>query len=99
VHDSELANHGEAILKGIERTCEPDRATLSARLALIATVGKGMNHHIGIAARLCTALAEAGVNLRVINQGSSEMNIIIGVEEDDLARAVRAIYEAFDRWT
>jgi aspartate kinase len=98
VYDSELANHGDAILKGIERTCEPDRTTLSARLALIATVGKGMNHHIGVAARLCSALAEAGVNLRVINQGSSEMNIIIGVEEDDLAKAVRAIYGAFASW-
>jgi len=57
-----------------------------------------MNHHVGIAGRLCTALAEAGVNLRVINQGSSEMNIIVGVEETDLAKAVRALYDAFDTW-
>ena len=51
--------------------------------------------HVG---RLFTAIAEAGVNLRVIDQGSSEMNIIIGVEEQDLDEAVRAIYWAFETW-
>jgi len=50
---------------------------------------------VGIAARLTTALANAGVNIRVIDQGSSENNIIIGVEDDDLEKTVRAIYEAF----
>jgi aspartate kinase len=57
-----------------------------------------MSHHIGVAARLCTAIADAGVNLRVIDQGSSEMNIIIGVEEGDLHAAVRALYSAFVDW-
>ncbi len=99
VHDDELANHGPAVIKGIERMCEPDRVTLAPGLALIATVGQGMNHHIGVASRLCTALSDAKVNLRVINQGSSEMNIIIGVEENDLNDAVRAIYNAFADWT
>jgi len=58
-------------------------------------VGQGMIHRIGVAARLFSALAEAKVNLRVINQGSSEMNIIVGVENDDLNTAVKAIYHAF----
>lgn len=98
VRDEELANHGPSILKGIERTCQPDRVTLSPGLAIIATVGQGMNHHIGVAGRLCTALAEARVNLRVIDQGSSEMNIIVGVEEADFETAVRAIYRAFEAW-
>jgi aspartate kinase len=98
IKDSELAHHGAAIIKGVERTCEPDRVTLAPGLALIATVGLGMSHHIGVAGRLCTALAEAGVNLRVINQGSSEINIIVGVEEADLENAVRAIYGAFENW-
>lgn len=98
VKDEELANHGPSILKRIERTCQPDRVTLTPGLALIATVGQAMNHHIGVAGRLCTALAEANVNLRVINQGASEMNIIIGVEEADLERAVLAIYDAFECW-
>lgn len=98
VHEEELGVHGAAILKGIERQCEPDRVTLTPGLALIATVGIGMNHHIGVAGRLCTALAQAGVNIRVLNQGSSEMNIIVGVEEPDLEKAVRAIYDTFLTW-
>ncbi len=99
IRDDELSNHGPAVLKSIERVCEPDRVTLVPGLALIATVGQGMNHHIGVAGRLCTALADAGVNLRVINQGSSEINIIVGVEDTDLEKAVRAIYNAFESWT
>lgn len=96
IKDESLEDKGEVIVKALERTCEPDRITLSPGLALIATVGQGMNHHIGVASRLCAALSEAGVNLRVIDQGSSEMNIIVGVEAADLETAVTAIYEAFD---
>jgi len=96
VKDEELANHGAAVLKGIERTCQPDRLALTHDLAIIATVGQGMAGHVGVAARLFAALAEAGVNIRVIDQGSSENNIIVGVEGKDLEQAVRAIYGAFD---
>ena len=95
VEDTELNGRGEVVIKAIEKQCECDKVTLQPGLAMIATVGQGMNHHIGIAARLCTAIAEAKVNLRVIDQGSSEMNIIIGVEERDLEAAVRSIYHAF----
>lgn len=98
IRGDQLANHGPSIIKGIERVCEPDRVTLVPGLALIATVGQGMSHHIGVAARLCVALAEAKVNLRVIDQGSSEMNIIVGVEEKDFEAALRAIYRAFESW-
>ena len=96
VREEELANHGAAIQRALQRTCEPDRLTLQPNLALLATVGEGMVHHVGIAARLCTALAKASVNIRVINQGASEMNILVGVEADDFARAMTAIYEEFD---
>lgn len=98
VKDEELDHHTDAIVRDIRRMCEPDNITITRGLALIATVGQGMNHHVGVAARLCTALAEAHINLRVIDQGSSEMNIIIGVEEKDLEEAVRAIYKAFESW-
>jgi len=64
-------------------------------MALVATVGQGMKHAIGTAARLFTALAKARVNVRMIDQGSSEQNIIVGVEEQDLATAIRAIYNEF----
>jgi aspartate kinase len=98
IKDEELQQHGESIVVGIDRVCQPDRVWLTPGLALIATVGEGMHRYIGVAARLCTALAEARVNLRVIDQGSSETNIIVGVDEDDLEPAVRAIYTAFETW-
>ena len=64
-------------------------------MALIATVGSGMSARTGVSARLFTALAEAGVNIRMIDQGSSEMNIIVGVENKDFEKAIKAIYDAF----
>ena len=85
-------------MEQIERQLSPNELSLTSGLAIIATVGQGMNHHIGVAARLTGAMAQAGINLRVIDQGSSEMNIIIGVEDRDLEKAVRAIYQAFIDW-
>ncbi len=93
--DEELDGEGDALLEDIRRILEPDRADLIPGLALIATVGEGMSHRVGIAARLFGALAEAGVNVRVIDQGASEINIIVGVEEEDYERAVQVIYQAF----
>lgn len=95
VREEELANHGPALLKAIERTCQPDRVSITPDLAIVATVGQGMAGHVGVAARLFTALAKASVNIRVIDQGSSENNIIVGMEQDHLKNAVRAIYQEF----
>jgi aspartate kinase len=64
-------------------------------MSLIATVGRGMLHTPGVAGRLFGALAEAGVNVRMIDQGSSGINIIVGVEVADFELAIRAIYRAF----
>jgi len=64
-------------------------------LALIATVGEGMSHRVGVSGTLFHALREAEVNVRMISQGASEINIIVGVAEDDYGRAVKAIYDAF----
>jgi aspartate kinase len=98
VKDEALGPHGKAIVEAITIRCSPDEVSLTSGLAVIATVGQGMSHHIGVAARLFASLADERVNIRLIDQGSSEMNIIIGVEEEDLARAVRAIYTAFADW-
>jgi aspartate kinase len=98
VADEELGNHAQAIMEDIERICRPDRTSIASGLALIATVGQGMNHHLGVAARLCGALAEAKINIRVIDQGSSEMNIIVGVVDSDLEKAIKAIYDSFESW-
>jgi len=95
LRDEELKNLGEKIVATLRKRLETQEVSLTSGIAMIATVGHGMNQHVGIAARLTGAIARAGVNLRVIDQGSSEMNIIIGVNEADLAAAVRAIYEEF----
>ena len=95
MNDEEIGNKGEALVEDIQRILEPDRVEFISGLALIATVGEGMSHRVGIAARLFGALAEAKVNVRVIDQGASEINIIVGVEDADLKRAIEAIYHAF----
>ena len=95
IQDEQLDGKGELLVEDIQRIIEPDRVELIRGLALIATVGEGMSHRVGIAARLFTALADAGVNVRVIDQGASEINIIVGVEEADLETALVAIYRAF----
>ncbi len=99
VRDVELKGKGDAILNAIQKRVDADETTMTPGLAMIATVGQGMNHHVGVAARLTGALAAAGVNIRVIDQGSSEMNIIVGVEESDLTTAIKAIYKTFDTWS
>jgi len=90
-----LGNKLEEILEEIKVQLKPDSIDVASDMTLIATVGAGMSARMGTSARLFTALAEAGVNIRMIDQGSSEMNIIVGVEERDFETAIKAIYEAF----
>ena len=85
----------DAIIEAIERECAPDSIEVESGIALIATVGRGMSHVPGTAARLFGSLAEAGINIHMIDQGSSELNIIVGVDNADFERTVRAIYDAF----
>ncbi len=93
VEDSKIKGNLNEIIDDIHRTCEPDSIEISADLALIAVVGKGMVKHVGMAAKVFTALARSNVNIRMIDQGSSEINIIIGVTVNDFEDAVRALYE------
>ncbi len=95
ISDIKLKEHLEQVLREIQRDCEPQSVEVHSNMALVATVGKGMIHSLGVSARLFGALYEAGVNVRMIDQGSSEMNIIVGIENDDLNTAVKAIYRAF----
>lgn len=90
-----VAGKLDALLAQIRETCEPDTIEVSSDIALIATVGRGMSHVPGTAARLFGALAKAGINIRMIDQGSSELNIIVGVENGDFERTVGVIYNAF----
>ena len=95
VDDKELAGRIDEVTEELNKQLKLDTVEVFENMALLATVGVGMSYRLGVAARLFTALADAGVNIRMIYQGSSEMNIIVGVENDDFEAATRAIYEAF----
>ncbi|MGI6747944.1 MAG: aspartate kinase [Anaerovoracaceae bacterium] len=95
VSDKYLNGKLDDIVEEIQRTLQPETIDIFKKMALIATVGKGMAKRLGVSAKLFTALYEAGVNIRMIDQGSSEMNIIIGVENKDFETSIRAIYGAF----
>lgn len=97
VEDVQLEGKLERVLEKLAAAVQPDMIDVHENLALIATVGHGMIRHVGICARLFSALGAAGVNVRLIDQGSSELNIIVGVESDDFEAAVRAIYAEFTR--
>ena len=93
--DKSIDGRLDEILEQFQQQLKPDTIDVSEHMALVATVGYGMSDRPGVSAKLFTALAEAGVNIRMIDQGSSEMNIIVGVENKDLETSIRAIYKAF----
>lgn len=95
VEDCELNGNLDSILQEIKEQCSPDSIQVHPNMALIATVGLGMAYTVGVSAAIFTALARAGVNVRMIDQGSSGINIIVGIETDDFEKAVNAIYNAF----
>ena len=85
----------DEIVEEVKHQLKPDTIDVFEDMALIATVGVGMAERKGTSACLFTALADAGVNIKMIDQGSSEMNIIVGVENKDFNKAIKAIYNAF----
>jgi aspartate kinase len=95
VHQPEFQEKEQKILGGIHRLCQPDHVELETDLALIAVVGRGMRSTRGTAGRIFSALAHSRINIRMIDQGSSELNIIIGVSNDDFEAALQAIYHIF----
>jgi aspartate kinase len=95
VSNKKLDGKLDEILEEIQRKLQPDTIDIFENMSLIATVGSGMAKRRGVSAKLFAALSEAGVNVRMIDQGSSEMNIIVGVENDDFNNAIKAIYSAF----
>lgn len=95
VHQDEFEEHEQKVIAAIHRAVEPDTVELESDLALIAVVGRGMRQTRGTAGRIFAALAHAHVNVKMIDQGSSELNIIIGVRTHDFERAIRAIYDIF----
>lgn len=95
VHQSEFEEKEQSVISGIYKMTEPDNVELESDLALIAVVGRGMKSMRGTAGRIFAALAHANVNVKMIDQGSSELNIIIGVKNEDFELAIKAIYNIF----
>lgn len=85
----------EKVTKEIEEVASPDHMRVISDIALIAVVGHGMSRNVGTSARVFNAIAQAGVNVRMIDQGSSELNIIVGVDNDNYERTLRAVYDEF----
>ena len=95
VHQDEFEEKEQQVIAGIHRAVQQDFVEMESDLALIAVVGRGMKSQRGTAGRIFSALAHANVNVKMIDQGSSELNIIIGVENRDFEAAVKAIYDIF----
>lgn len=95
VHQSEFEETEQKLLAGIHHAVQPDSIELESDLALIAVVGRGMRATRGTAGRIFSALAHANVNVKMIDQGSSELNIVIGVRNHDFENAIKAIYDIF----
>ena len=95
VQQSEFESKEQEVLAGIHRNTSPDSIEIEAGLALIAVVGRAMKSAKGTAFRIFEALAKSDVNVKMIDQGSSELNIIIGVHEEEFEKALQAIYNAF----
>ncbi|MFT5872171.1 MAG: aspartate kinase [Clostridium sp.] len=96
IDDLELDNKLDIILEEIENQCRPDSLITYPNMALIAVVGEGIIRTKGISAKVFSALSKKDINIRMINQGSSELSIIVGVENEDIENAIRAVYNAFE---
>ena len=95
VHKDKFEEKEQQILAGIHKAVDPDHIELESDLALIAIVGRGMKSTRGTAGRIFSALAHAHINVKMIDQGSSELNIIVGVRHDEFKNAIKALYEIF----
>ena len=95
VHQDEFMHKEQKVVSGIHRLADPDTIEIEADLALIAVVGRGMKSTRGTAGRIFSALAHSNVSVKMIDQGSSELNIIIGVANADFETAIKAIYDIF----
>ena len=97
VKSSELSGRLDYILNGIQQEACPDSVSVEEGIALIAVVGRAMVKSKGTAAKVFKAVAEADVNVKMIDQGSDELNIIIGIDENDFEKTIKAIYAEFVR--
>ncbi len=95
VHKAEFEKAEQAIIEGLKRAVNPDHIEVDRDVALVAVVGRGMKSQRGTAARIFASLAHNNINIKMIDQGSSELNIIVGVSEEDFEASIRAVYDIF----
>lgn len=95
VYQDEFADKEQKVTSALHRMTNPDSIEIEGDLALIAVVGRGMKSTRGTAGRIFSALAHVNVNVKMIDQGSSELNIIIGVCNEDFETAIKAVYDLF----
>ena len=93
--DKEFEDKLDDILEAFKVQLKPDDINVEDGIAMIAVVGRRMFRSVGTSARICGALASNGVNIRMLNQGTGEINVIVGVEAADFEKAIRAIYAEF----
>ncbi len=95
VNDNDFLPHKDAIINDINRRTKADNITVNGGIALVAVVGRGMAGSKGTASRIFKAIAENDINIKMIDQGSSELNIIVGISEEDYIKTLDAIYREF----
>jgi aspartate kinase len=95
IASAELEDKLDDILEAFKVQLKPDDISVEDGIAMIAVVGRRMFRSVGTSARICGALASNGVNIRMLNQGTGEINVIVGVEAADFEKAIRAIYAEF----
>ena len=95
VPEDKFIEHEQEILSRISKLVQPESLEVESGISLIAVVGRSMKSQAGTAAKIFTALANARINIRMIDQGASELNIIVGVLNEDFERAIRSIYHIF----
>ncbi|MBQ7936093.1 MAG: aspartate kinase [Clostridia bacterium] len=96
VNSDELKDKRDLVIADLKRNVRPDTIRVYEDLALVAVVGRGMISSPGVAAKVFTALAKEHINIRMIDQGSSELNIIVGISAKDYLPALKAIYKEFE---
>ena len=95
VHKDEFEAKESGIIGALKAAVSPDRIEIDRDVALLAVVGRGMKSQRGTAARIFAALAHAKVNVKMIDQGSSELNVIVGVTNEDFETSIKAVYDIF----
>ena len=92
-----IASSLYTMLGEIQQEVQPDSLKVLDQIAIVAAVGRKMSSRPGVSGKIFAALGEAGINIRIINQGPDELNIILGVDNRDFASTIRVLYDSFTK--